>query len=84
MTLLGKRKRRLTFETSDTVRYRGKLRAVVIECRPFVASVRLKGTRQRFETSWAGVYLHAVRVHVEAQRAAKKKDPQRSRRGQAA
>lgn len=72
MTALAKRKSRLTFETSDAVRYRGKQREVVIEATEYTASVRLKGTRQRFEMSWAGIYNHAVRVAVEKARAEKK------------
>lgn len=72
MTALAKRKSRLTFETSDVVRYRGRLREVVIEATEYTASVRLKGTRQRFEVSWAGVYNHAVKVAVEKQRAERK------------
>lgn len=72
MTALAKRKSRLTFETSDAVRYRGRLREVVIEATEYTAAVRLKGTRQRFEMSWAGIYNHAVRVAVEKARAEKK------------
>lgn len=72
MTALANRKTRLTFETSGLVRYRGKLREIVVEATPYSATVRLKGTRQRFETSWAGIFNHAVKVQVEARRAAKK------------
>lgn len=72
MTSIAKRKSRLTFETSDVIRYRGKLREVVIEASEYTASVRLKGTRQRFEVSWAGLYNHAVKVAVERQRAERK------------
>ncbi len=72
MTALNKRKSRLTFETSDAVRERGKLREVIIEATEYTASVRLKGTRKRFEISWAGIYNHAVRVAVEKARAEKK------------
>lgn len=72
MTALAKRKSRLTFETSDSVRYRGRLREVVIEATEYTAAVRLKGTRQRFEMSWAGIYNHAVRVAVEKARSEKK------------
>jgi hypothetical protein len=72
MTALAKRKSRLTFETSDCIRYRGKLREVVIEATEYTASVRLKGTRGRFEISWAGVYNLAVKVAVEKARAERK------------
>jgi hypothetical protein len=69
MTALAKRKSRLTFETSDSVRYRGKLREVVIEASEYTAAVRLKGTRQRFEISWAGIYDRAAKIAVEKARA---------------
>lgn len=62
MTSLAKRKTRLTFETSDCIRYRGKLREVVIEATEYTASIRLKGTRQHFEISWAGVFNQAVKI----------------------
>jgi hypothetical protein len=73
MTAIAKRKSHLTFETSDTVRYRGKLREVVIEAGEYIAKVRLKGTRQRFEISWAGVFNLAAKVAVDKARAEKKK-----------
>lgn len=72
MTAIHKRKTRLTFETSDSVRHRGKLREVVIEAGEYTASVRLKGTRQRFELSWAGIYNMAVRIAVEKARTERK------------
>ncbi len=65
MTALAKRKSRLSFETSDSVRYRGRLREVVIEANEYTASVRLKGTRQRYPISWAGIFNLAVKLHVE-------------------
>lgn len=72
MTALAKRKSRLTFETSDAVRYRGRLREVVIEATEYTAAIRLKGTRQRFEISWAGIYNQAVKIAVEKARAERK------------
>ncbi len=72
MTALAKRRTRLTFETSDSVRYRVKLREVIIEANEYTASIRLKGTRQRFEISWAGIYNQAVKVAVAASRAERK------------
>lgn len=72
MTSLAKRKTRLTFETSDTMRYRGKLREIVVEANEFTASVRLKGTRQRFEVSWAGVFNQAVKIDVQKKREERK------------
>lgn len=72
MTSLAKRKTRLSFETSDTFRYRGRQRQIVIEATEFTASVRLKGTRQRYEISWAGVFDQAVKIHVDRLRAEKR------------
>lgn len=68
MTDLAKRKTRLRFGTSDTIRYRSRHREVVIEAGEYLATVRLKGTRQRFEISWGAVYNLAVRVAVEKSR----------------
>jgi hypothetical protein len=72
VTALAKRKSRLTFETSDVVRYRGRLREVVIEAEEYMAHVRLKGYRMRFPISWAGIYNQAVKIAVEKDRAEKK------------
>ena len=72
MTSLAQRKSKLTIETSDTVREHGKLREVTIEATPYYAVVRLKGLRQRFEVSWAGIYNQAVKIAVEKQRAERK------------
>lgn len=73
MTSLATRKTRLSFETSDSVRYRGRLREVIVEATEYTAAIRLKGTRQRFELSWAGIYNQAVKVSVERKRAERKK-----------
>ncbi len=77
MTRLSSRKTRLTFETNNEVRYRGKYRAVVLEAQPEVALVKLKGTRTAFPISYEAIYhvaakLEAVRVHNE-KKARKKK-----------
>lgn len=74
MTSLETRKSRLCFMTSDTVRYRGKLRRVVVEVdtQGRTAQFRLEGTRARFPLSFAGMYVQAVKLQVEQVRAAKK------------
>ena len=72
MTRLASRKSRLLIETSDTVRERGKLREVVLEPHPYTVSVRLKGMRQRFEVSYAGIYHFAAKVAAEKARAERK------------
>jgi hypothetical protein len=37
-----------------------------------VVSLRLKGTRVRYEVSWQGTFEHAAKVHAERLRAEKK------------
>jgi len=54
------------------VRERGKSREVTMEFTPYLVSVRLKGMRQRFEVSPAGIYNYAVRIAVERQRLERK------------
>jgi hypothetical protein len=76
MTHLTKRKSKLVFTTADTIRYKGKLREVVVEVTPYIATCRLSGTRTRYEMSWSGVFTHAARVYadkVRAERKAKRK-----------
>jgi hypothetical protein len=76
MTRLTKRKSRLVFITSDTVRYKGREREVVVEVSPFVATCRLAGTRTRYEMSWAGIFQHAAATFaakVRSERKAKRK-----------
>jgi hypothetical protein len=72
MAHLSKRKSRLVFTTSDAVRYRGKMREVVVEVSPFIATCRLAGTRTRYEMSWAGIFQHAARVFADRQCAERK------------
>jgi hypothetical protein len=72
MTSLAHRKTRLQFETSDVIRYKGRLREIVIEATEYTAHVRLKGTRTRFEISWAGVFNLAAKIAAEKARAERK------------
>lgn len=72
MTNLRTRKTRLVFETENEVRERGKYRAVVIEATPYIAMVRLKGTRTAFPISYAAIYHAAARIAAEEARRAKK------------
>jgi hypothetical protein len=65
MTALRERKTRLTFETADEIRDRGRYRAVVVEAEPDYAVLRLKGTRHRFQVSWAGLYQYAAKCEVD-------------------
>ena len=59
---LSNRKTKLTFETADTARERGRWRYVVIECEPTHAVVRLKGTRTRFSIEWSAIYAAAAKL----------------------
>jgi len=72
MTALAQRKSRLVLVTSDAVFEKGQRREVVVEVSPYTATLRLKGTRTRFEVSWAGIMNYAVKVAVEKERAEKK------------
>jgi len=65
MTRLSERKTKLQFTTDAEVRYRGKLRAVIVEVQNgYTASVRLSGTRQRYEFSWHGLHDWAADLHA--------------------
>lgn len=79
MAKLAKRKTRLECEFSDTVRERGQLREVIMEITPYLITVRLKGLRQRYEVSPAGIYQQAVLTAVEKARAEKKAAKRKSK-----
>jgi len=80
MTKLRDRKTKLSFTTDAEVRYRGKLRAVVVEVQNgFIASVRLAGTRQRYEFSWHGLHDWAA-ANFARQEKARRKDERNNRR----
>lgn len=72
MTYLRDRKRKLSFVTNSTARYRGKDRQIVVEVSPEYASVRLLGTRTRYEISWRGVFDVAAEIHARRERERKK------------
>lgn len=75
MTKLSDRKSKLRFETDAEVRYRGKMRAVIVEVQNGLsASVRLAGTRQRYEFSWHGLHDYAAELFARQQREQRKKD----------
>lgn len=82
MTKLSSRKTRLTFATDTKLRYRGKLRAVVVEVdNGFTASVRLAGTRQRYSFSWEGLFVHAADRFARQECDRKKKERAERRKG---
>jgi len=58
MTALLKRKTRLQFETA--ARY--GTRAIVVECLPQVALIRLKGTGTVYTVDWSAVYTLAAKL----------------------
>jgi len=60
MTKLAKRKTRLQFETSDIFRHR----PVIVEADAYLARIRLKGTRTRFEISWGAIYTAAAKLET--------------------
>ena len=68
MNYVRERKRRLSFITNSTPRYRGKERAVIIEVFPKYATVRLLGTRTRYEVSWRAVFDLAAEIWVRRER----------------
>lgn len=75
MTKLSQRKTRLQFTTDAEVRYRGKLRAVVVEVENgFTATVRLAGTRQRYPFSWHGLHDWAADLFARQERERRKKE----------
>ena len=81
MTKVSQRKTALSFETDAEVRSWGTegkrrrpmMRSVVVDVdNGWHGSVRLKGTRQKFEFSWEGLYQWAVEREVARRRAEKK------------
>jgi hypothetical protein len=82
MTRLSERKTKLQFVTDAEVRYRGRLRAVVVEVdNGFTASVRLAGTRQKYPFSWHGLFDHAAELFAESERARRKQARAERRKG---
>jgi hypothetical protein len=72
MSQLIKRKSKLVFTTSDTARYKGSERQIIIEATPFYAVCRLAGTRTRYEMSWAGIFNFAAAAFANKERAERK------------
>lgn len=75
MTKLADRKTRLSFTTGAEKRYRGKMRAIIVEVEnEFTATVRLAGTRQRYPFSFEGVFVSAADRFARSERDRKKKE----------
>lgn len=82
MTKLADRKTRLQFTTGAEVRYRGRLRPVIVEVdNPYTASVRLQGTRQRYPFSWEGLYGYAADRYARQERDRRKQERRERRKG---
>lgn len=80
MTALATRRTKLTVETADTIRERGKLREVILEfSSPYYCTVRLKGQRTRYALSYGAIFNRAVALAVEKARAERKE--QRRKKG---
>lgn len=82
MTKVSTRKTRLSFETDAEIgdwgtsekKRRRIQRSVIVDVdNGWHGSVRLKGTRKKFEFSWHGLYMWAVENEVRRIRAEKKK-----------
>lgn len=73
MSALAERKTKLVFETAETVRECGRSRSVIIEAQPYIALVRLKGTRKAFPISYGAIYHAAARLAAVEARSAKKR-----------
>jgi len=72
MTALRNRKRRLKFETDQEIRYRSKMRPVIVEPNAWFCAVRLKGTRVRYEIAWETIFKRAAMIHADKLRAERK------------
>lgn len=81
MTHLSDRKTKLQFTTGAEVRYRGRMRAVVVEVNnAYTATVRLQGTRQRYEFSWHGLHDWAADLHARRERERRKQEREARRK----
>lgn len=75
MTSLANRVTKLRFATEDTVREKGKYRAVVVEANTTFARVRLQGLHTGFDITWGQIWSLAAKLEarrVREEKAAKK------------
>ena len=77
MTILSKRKTRLTFETDNIVRGR----SIVVEPEPLVCTLRLKGQRHRMSINWETVLMAAAEIAARKIREQRKLARQARRAG---
>jgi hypothetical protein len=69
MTRLLQRKTRLEFEAETLIRGR----RLCIEATPFLAILREKGTRTRYEVPWDLIYWQGARIAADQRRNERKK-----------
>lgn len=82
MTRISQRKSKLRFVTDAEVRQRGKFRPLVVEAENgFVGSVRLLGTRTKYEFSWQGLHDYATDLFGRRQRAERRRKQEEARKG---
>jgi hypothetical protein len=72
MTALRNRKTRLSFETDQEIRYRGKMRPVVVHPNPWYCTVRLKGSRICYDVSWETIFAKGAQLFADKQKAERK------------
>jgi len=58
--------------TNSTARYRGREREIVMEASPEGASVRLLGTRTRYQVSWRAIFDLAPEIRARRERELKR------------
>lgn len=68
MTNLAKRKTRLRFEVGSAVRGR----PLIVEATPYLAVIREKGRRRRYEIPWDAIYWLAIKGAADRARAEKR------------
>lgn len=84
MTKLSSRKTRLCFTTDAEIRYRGRMRAVIIEVENgYHASTRLAGTRQRYPFSWEWLFSKAAALFAEQERIRRREERTARRKARA-
>lgn len=85
MTKLATRKSKLRFTTGAEVRYRGRLRPVIVEVEnEFHATIRLAGTRQKYPFSFRGLHDYAANLFARAEQQRRKAEREERRKARVA
>lgn len=66
MNSLKERKRHLRFETSAVFQGRN----IIVECSPYLMTVRLKGQRTAFDVPWDAVYTLGAKLRARQEKGA--------------